>query len=619
MMYALRILYIYMFVIALTPAAFAQRLIGKADKTTVGIGEPIVISYQLEGAIGSQFTPPDLPDNVFRVLSGPNQTIQMSSGNGVVSQLVAYSLVLSPSQLGDYVLPPASIRLNSKIVQSNNISIKVTDTPNRSQPSLSSPTSPPSNSGDDGIMERLKENIILRAEADKTSVYVGEPVAITYRLYKRETISPSIRMSLPTFDGFWTEDLKTSEMGRMGSLNGKSYEVFECRKMLAMPQKSGTLFLPELVIELEVILKDRTLSVPSIADIFRGRIPMGFQNVGFSAKNEKVPLTVKPLPEAGKPASFNGLVGKYGLSVEPFSKTAKTNEPIHLKVSLTGSGNIKMALPPKLNLPDGWEAFDPDKQDRILNSDEGTDGSITYDYTLVASKTGDFTLPPVEISFFNPETEKYEVLTSQSFPITISQGEIIDSETGEVQDSTRHSFFDFFGFPEVNNLFSLKVLLWALLLSLLIGGGVFVWRKKSRTIQPKTVNTAINNSDSHRTSINYTAHLHQAEKTEGNAFYEALSLALNAYIQEKFSQPSPAFTQPILKHLFESARISPLLLNTYFQITAECQKVLYTPVPPNFDKQTLLSQARLWITEIEKALSEAQKLPPVSYQEEDLL
>lgn len=618
-MYVSRIVFLFSFFIFLTQATFGQKFVGKTDKNQVKTGEPLIITYQLEGAIGSQFTPPDLPDAAFRVLSGPNQTMQMHASGGVVSQSVTYNLVLAPLKPGTFILPSATIRVQGKTISSNPIQVNVTPGNSGTQPQLSQPSIPVPPDADydaaenEDLSRRLKENILLRAETDKLSVYIGEPIVITYRLYKRETISPSIRMSLPTFDGFWTEDLPASDRGKMGTLNGKNYEIFECRKMLVIPQKSGTLYLPELGIETEVVLKEKALKMPSLSDILQGRIPnIGFQNIPYLVKSEKVALQVKPLPDEGKPASFNGLVGAYGMTAELSPSSAKTGEPIHLKITLTGNGNLKMALAPVLNLPDGWEAYEPDKEDHISSNDNGTEGSITFDYTLVASKVGKYTLPKVEISFFDPEKQIYQTMTSAEFPVTITQGEITDNPNDDVGTEAKgDEKSDFF------SGFSMKTLLWPLLI-VLIGMAGYLTYKKTKNRSPKSAVETTKEAQMLKTS--YKTYLTQAEKKVGKEFYENLSFALKTFIQEKLSLPSVAFSKSDLLAHWEKNRISPVLLSPYFSIMDQCNQAIYTPLFTVADTKKLFKQSKEWMEETEKAIAEAKLLPPLPInQEEELL
>lgn len=620
-MYVSRIVFLLSLFLLLIESVSGQKLIGKADKNPVRTGEPVVISYQLEGAIGSQFTPPDIPDGAFRVLSGPNQTMQMHASGGVVSQSVSYTLVLAPLKTGTFILPAASIRIKGNTISSNPVQINVTPGSGGNQPQLSQPSVPvippdaDFDNQDEDMSRRLKENILLRAETDKTAVYVGEPMVITYRLYKRETISPSIRMSLPTFDGFWTEDLPAADRGKMGTLNGKNYEVFECRKMLVIPQKSGTLYLPELGIETEVILKERALKMPTLQDILQGKIPnIGFQNIPYLVKSEKVALQVKPLPEEGKPASFSGLVGEYGMNAVIAPSTAKTGEPIHLKITLTGYGNLKMAQPPVLNLPDGWEAYEPDKEDHIINNEDGTEGSITFDYTLVTSKVGKYTLPKIEIGFFNPEKQQYSVLSSAEFPVNILQGEISEEEKTKNEESVSEESGFWKG---LFSGFSLKSLLWLLLIPVLAFAGYFTYKKLSNR-SPKPV--AEKKTEIQNPPVSYKNHINQAEKSGGSAFYENLSLALKNFVQEKTGLSNAAFTRTDLLNHWEKIRLSPVLLSPYFRIMEICNQVIYTPSPSGQETKTLLKEAKEWIAATEKALNEVKSLPPLPVnQEEDLL
>lgn len=600
-------------------SANAQRLIGKADKNKVKTGEPIMLTYQLEGEIGSRFSPPELPKDAFDILSGPNQTIQMQSSGGNVTRSISYNYIISPLSPGTYAIPPAKIWLKGKEISSNILQINVEPGSTSQGGGGNQPSPAPSAINSDTeqgeIEKRLKENLIIKAETEKLTVYQGEPLIVTYRLYKRETISPSIRMSMPVFNHFWTEDIPATDKGKIGVLNGKNYEIFEIRKMLVIPQQSGTLFLPELGCETEIILKDKALRMPTLSDLLNGRFPdIGIQQIPYTVVSERVPLTVKPLPETGKPASFEGLIGKYGITAEISPSEVKTDEPVHLNITLTGIGNLKMAQAPRLSLPDGWESFEPDRKDLITGNQNGTEGSVTFEYTLAASKAGEYLLPPTEVSFFNPESGTYETMKTAAFPLKVLQGENQGSPP-DTTTSTHNIFSD--SIQGIKQAIENHQLWIAVLLVSLIGGIGFLYlrHKKTKpltaTIQtPKEISTPI---------ISVETMLGNAGQLQGIAFYETLSLALKNAVKEAFLLPYASFSPEELQQKWEMYQFPHSLRQQYYYLSGLCTQAVYTPIFPTEDKNKVLNQADTWINNMKEAVAAAKPIFNYPISEEDLL
>ena len=127
------------------------------------------------------------------------------------------------------------------------------------------------------------------------------------------------------------------------------------------------------------------------------------QNTPYKPTSNALAITVKDLPENGKPENFSGAVGKFAYDVKLSSKEGKTDEPLTYSVKISGSGNLKTIEAPKPTMPDGFEVFDPKTKEDISNSGGGMSGSKQYDYLIIPRQPGEYKIPANGFSLFRPQ------------------------------------------------------------------------------------------------------------------------------------------------------------------------------------------------------------------------
>jgi len=126
---------------------------------------------------------------------------------------------------------------------------------------------------------------------------------------------------------------------------------------------------------------------------------------------------VKPLPQAGKPTDFSGAVGNFQLATEGSPKQVKIGDPITMKMRVSGRGNFDRMTAPVLADAAGWRTYPPSstfKADDQLNYS----GTKTFEVAVVpeAKKTA---MPVFHFSYFDPLSEKYVTLNSETAALTV--------------------------------------------------------------------------------------------------------------------------------------------------------------------------------------------------------
>ncbi|MFA6235410.1 MAG: BatD family protein, partial [Bacteroidota bacterium] len=349
---------IVLFILILTgQTLFAQdaQFFCSVDRTEVPLGQQFQLTYTLSGGSLKQykdFRAPDL-NRSFMTLAGPSTSQQMQIINGRVSSSISWTYVLQPRSNGTFTSPAATITYDGKTLTTNTVSIKVTKAVPNAGGNQQQDKSPDVDLGD---------NLFIRAIPNKTSVFLGEPLTVTYKLYSRVAFQLDNPIKLPRMVGFWSEDIEapTQLQPTVEVFNGRQYETYMLRKVLYFPTQSGKLTIEPFEIGTTVrVRKRRKTGNDSFDRFFSDPLFDSYDQVKKNLLTQKVNVTVRPLPEDGKPKGFTGVVGSYEMNSTLDRKTLKANETATLKVVLIGKGNIRLLDEPAVTFPSGVDHYDP--------------------------------------------------------------------------------------------------------------------------------------------------------------------------------------------------------------------------------------------------------------------
>jgi hypothetical protein len=167
---------------------------------------------------------------------------------------------------------------------------------------------------------------------------------------------------------------------------------------------------------------------------FKGRIYIGATDTGkgitksiYSIAEQKT-VNVVPPPEEGRPASYIGAIGS-GLSVKAAmdAQTCKVGDPLTLTLEISGDIRLENISAPQLSLQDNitkdFRIYEDAVHGKTVNN------SRIYKYTVRPSVEGTLEFPPIEVSFYNPQSKAYETVSTSPIPIRANQA-------SEFQDST---------------------------------------------------------------------------------------------------------------------------------------------------------------------------------------
>ncbi len=410
-------------------AIFGQEFTASVSPSTVAVGDQLQVSFTLNGN-GSNFHAPTFEN--FNVLAGPSQSSNMQIVNGSVSQSISYTYVLQPVKEGTFKFGSATIDAGGKKISSNQVTVNVV----KGNPQPKSQGSQ-GNQKQDATVPGGK-NVFFRASVDKSSVYQGEGVIVTYKLYTKVNLVNYSISKLPSLSGFWSQDIAMPQQLQFHSENydGANYKVAEIKKMVVFPQRAGTLELDPMEGEVVARIQGKRQQQNS-NDPFSQFFNDPFfnfnqwQDVKVPMKSDAIKITVRDLP-AGAPSTFNGAVGKFNIDISLDKKEVKSHEGVTLKIKISGKGNLKLLDPPKVDFPADFETYDPKISSNIMATTAGVNGSKTFEYLVIPRNAGDYKIPVSGFSFFNLDKKQYESVPSQDLNLKVEKGNetITTSVTG---------------------------------------------------------------------------------------------------------------------------------------------------------------------------------------------
>jgi len=369
--------------------------------------------------------------------------------NGKSNSITEFNYVLVPKSAGVFTISPIEITVDGQAYHTEAIQIEVLgqqmQAPQPVQPQVpqanqmyqraqgqqgalppvsgSNQTVPPNSQT--VLPQDMDSNIFLRVNPSKRTVYSNEQLLLTYSLLTRYDTRYEGFDSEPETSGFWVEEFPIDrDLGkRTEILNDRKYVRADIKKLALFPTAPGEYVIKPGSIKASVQIEQAPSNF--LDEFFNDSF---FSNSGvFSRRADKVlsaqPMTivVKPLPETDKPKNFNGTVGDFRMSSNVDKRAVNQNEPVTLQLMIEGEGNIEtLSHPPVPELPDA-KIYDADTKSEFFKVENLIAGKKTFEIILIPKLAGDFQIPPLEFSFFNPKIEKYVTLKTESYTIRVNQ------------------------------------------------------------------------------------------------------------------------------------------------------------------------------------------------------
>ena len=356
----------------------------------------------------------------FDVLAGPSvshgSSVQIVNGSMTKSINYTISYVLKAKNSGELAIGVATIGVDGKsyTTQKTPIEVRQGEGGEQSDPQGSS------REQEQSLEQRAsgqlaKDDLMLRLNVSRTSAYKGEAIRATLKLYSRVNVVGSEGAKLPSFDGFWSQQLEAEQGPFRETLGGKVYDAYNLGEYLLYPQQSGkiTIESAKITIIAQMFVRNnrpRNSFFDNTHDIY---------NLRREVVSPAVTIDVKPFP-AGAPASFTGAVGKYTMEAHLSATELAANSAANIDLKISGIGNIGFVQEPKIVLPATFELYDVKSTEQVRTTATASTGYRRFEYPFIARAEGEYTLAPIEFTYFSPESGEYVTLTSESFTVRVT-------------------------------------------------------------------------------------------------------------------------------------------------------------------------------------------------------
>lgn len=589
------------------------RVSASASQNVLEVGEQFELQFTAS-AEPSNLVVPEVRD--FKLLYGPSTQNSVSTQiiNGKVTQSASYAYiyVMQAVKPGKYLIGAAEITVGGKKYKTNTISIEVVGN-NQAKPQSGSNA----NSGQQGSNSSASDapassegDLFLRIILDKKTVYQGERVNATIKFYSKLSVSQLGQMVNPVFNGCFQQELQIPPITSLQreNLNGQIYGTAVLKKYVLIPQKSGSITIEPLTIECVIRQQISRRSRNPLDDAFGPQV----QEIPKKAKSLPVVINVKPLP-ANAPASFSGAVGKFSFNATIDKTSAKTNDAISFKVTVTGNGNIKLIDAPKIAFPSDFDSYDPKISENISATSGGVSGSKTFEYLLIPRNPGQFTIDPVSFSYFDTEDGQYKSLSSKDFKLDIAKGadnqsagvvsnnlsredvkyigkDILYIKTSGDSLAKKDSYF--FGSIAFYLLYAIGLVLFA--------AAVWMWRKMIR----ENANVAlVRNRRANKFAAKRLkqAHVHLSAN-EKEKFYEELLKGIWGFLSDKLNIPQSELSRDTARELLEKRNVATELTDRFIALADNCEFARYAPSSAGIDMNDDYKKAIELITKLQQTL-----------------
>jgi hypothetical protein len=427
---------------ALRAADDEPRLVVEIERNSIYEGDSVVYSVRVENVDNPREpTLKDFGDIEIATLGQQSLDQQMITiVNGRRTDIVRrgrqFSYRLTPRRAGKFTLPGPTVEADGKTIRGRDVSLKV-------------------------IAPQDQDLVRMEINAEPAAVYPMQPFRVTLAIAVKGLPDPaadanpvSVQREPPALNIPWADDKNFPDglvpqtdlehwLGPLQNARGWGFSVnnigsssiiaiFEERRAAFMPTpekirrpdrtgketdywqfKFTRTFVPKEVCEY-------TFGPVSLKGQFAAKVDESNQMLGedIFAVAKVITVKIKDVPHDGRPDTYIGAVGQFHLSAALTPRkpqVVRTGDPMTLVLSLSGEGSLETAKAPDLSknpvVVKHFKIYDATAQTKV--------GQRQFTYSLRPLTTELKEFPPVEASFFNPETEQFETVRSEAVPIEV--------------------------------------------------------------------------------------------------------------------------------------------------------------------------------------------------------
>ena len=597
---------IFLICLFIACACFSQ-VIRVSAPSRVEAGENFRVSFKVTTQDVDDFRSGLHSTDVVEVIAGPytssESSFQMVKGHTSSSSSITYTYTLYAAKSGVYNIPAAHARVGGKQISSSPAKVTVVGS------AQGRGNNSPKMHEDDNYQPHMRaagsaisgRDLFIKVSANKKKVYEQEPILLTYKVYTLVDLT-QLEGKMPELTGFHTQEIPLPQQKsfHIERVNGKPYRTVTWSQYVMYPQMTGKMEIPSITFKGIVVQQNR--SVDPFEAFFNGG--SGYVEVKRNIVAPSIKIDVLPLPQ--KPANFSGGVGKFNISAQLNKNELKAGDPLSLRIVVGGIGNLKLIKQPVVNFPKDWDKYDPKVTDKTKLTSNGLEGNMIYDILAVPRNQGHYTIPPVELTYYDTSLNQYKTIKTQSFEIEVAKGDgsrssVVDYSKDQPKDikdikkgdAELHSVDNFF-FGSVGYLMSLLIPFVAFVALLVI------FRKR-----------AIDNADlvkmqGKKANKIATKRLRQANKLmlagKSNEFYDEVLRALWGYVGDKLNMPAEKLSRENISEKLQSHNVDDNTISKFLSAIDDCEMMRFAPGDPEGNMNKTFESAMTAIMEIENVM-----------------
>ncbi len=576
----------------------------------VAAGENFRVAYTINTSDVEEFRMGGVQDGL-EVIAGPytssQSSYQMINGHTSSSSSVTITYTLYAAKNGTFTIGASHALVGGKRLSSQAVKIQVSG---HAQRTNGAPNMHGQDSYDQPRMRSAGSaisgsDLFIKVSASKKRVHEQEPILLTYKVYTQVELT-QLEGKMPDLKGFHTQEvpLPQQKTFHTETVNGRPYKCVTWSQYVMYPQMTGRLEIPSITFKGIVVQQNR--NVDPMEAFFNGG--SGYVEVKKDIKAPGITLQVDPLPQ--RPANFSGGVGKFNISASLDKKEVKAGEPITLRVVVGGIGNLKLLKQPVVNFPKDFDKYDAKVTDKTRLTANGVEGNMVYDFLAVPRNQGSYTIPSVELTYYDTSKNAYKTIKTQPFKVEVEKGDGTSAESEDFasQDKDIHTiklgkaeqhkademFFGSFGY-------------WISLLMPLIAFVVLLIVFRRRAIE----NADIVKKRSNRAGKIATKRLRLANKLmlqgKQGEFYDEVMRALWGYMSYKLNMPAEKLNRDNIRETLGRHFVDDATIEKFTTALDECEFERYAPGDAAGNMNRTFESAMTAIMDIENAINEARK------------
>lgn len=555
-------------------------------------------------------------------LYGPSRSQQSSfsmvNGKTTSSSSVTFTYTVSADKAGSFRIPAATVVSGGKTVKSSSPQITVLPSGSASSGGNSGGSQLQGMSHADPQADRMhtqnvgdkitNKDIFIAVTASKKRVFEQEAVLLTYKLYTLVNIS-SLEGKMPELDGFHVQEINRQRQPelKMEHYNGKNYGTVVWSQYVVFPQQTGTMTIPAIKYEATIVQQNRSADP---FDIFFGGGSM-VQEVRKTVMAPAVTLQVDALPTP-KPDNFSGAVGRFTLSSSLTPQQLKANDATTLRLTVSGTGNMKLMKAPVVAWPKDFESYDPKSEDKTRIGSTGSTGTVVYDYIAVPRHQGKYELPAPEFCYFDPEARAYKTVRGEAYTVDVEKGKggssaaaagLTKEEVELLNSDIRYIKSGEASYLSADNALFGSNRYWAIYAAALLLFGVLVFVFRRQAVAQADIARRRGRGAGKVASKRLKSARKLLAQNDANAFYEETMKALWGYVSDKLNIPVSELTKDNVRERLNERQLSTAITDQFLRTLDDCEFARFAPGDPAATMDKIYASAEQIISQMESELN----------------